>query len=206
MGPKTGRKNNTYLLYAQYLSYKIISIIFLYSLKACNMHKTTYLLFIIIITSLNAFSQKSTTSNNFLENVRFGGGFNIGLGSSYSTFSISPSAIYGFSDEFSAGLGLTYVYIKNKSAYRSTTNLFGGSILVLYKPINYLQLSTELEELKINQKYNAEGFSQWQTALYLGLEYVSGNVSVGLRYDLLYDKTKNITQPSALTPVFRFYF
>lgn len=206
MGPKTGRKNNTYLLYAQYLSYKIISIIFLYSLKSYNMHKTTYLLIVFALVSLNSFSQNNTNKSPFMENVRFGGGFNIGLGSSYSTFSISPSAIYDFSDEFSAGLGLTYVYIKNKSAYRSTTNLIGGSVLALYKPINYLQFSTELEQLKINQKYYSENLSQWQTALYVGLEYVSGNVALGLRYDVLYDKTKNITQSSALTPVFRFYF
>ena len=76
----------------------------------------------------------------------------------------------------------------------------------MYKPINYLQFSTELEQLKINQKYYSENLSQWQTALYVGLEYVSGNVALGLRYDVLYDKTKNITQSSALTPVFRFYF
>ena len=171
------------------------------------MHKTTYLLLFLAFINFNVSSQNEENNNNYKDNFRFGGGFNIGLGNSYSTFSISPSVIYDFSKEFGAGLGLTYVYVKNKSTIQTTTNLFGGSILTFYKPIHYLQLSTEFEQLKINQKYSFyDDISQWQSALYFGVEYVSGNVAVGLRYDVLYDKVKNITQSSALTPVFRFYF
>lgn len=170
------------------------------------MHKITYLLIFNLLISFSVLSQKTENTYSFSDHIRFGGGFNIGLSSSFSTISISPSAIYDFSSEFSAGLGLTYVYLKNKSTYNNTTHLYGGSILTFYKPIQYIQLSTELEELKIDQNYNTTNFSQWQTALYIGFEYVTGNVALGLRYDVLYDEEKNITQPSALTPVFRFYF
>jgi len=157
---------------------------------------------------LNLFSQNSELDKHkFMDDVQFGGGFNIGVGNSYSSFSLSPSAIYNFSDQFSAGLSVTYVYLKNKSVGKSRTNLYGGSILALYKPINYLQLSTEYENLKINQKYtNVYTISQWQNSLYFGIEYVTGNFSMGLRYDVLFDKVKNITNSSALTPVFRIYF
>ena len=79
--------------------------------------------------------------------------------------------------------------------------------MALYRPIDYIQISTEFENLKINQKLNYNNaISEWQTALYFGLEYVTGNIAMGLRYDVLYDKVKNITNSSALNPVFRIYF
>ncbi|WP_456376964.1 alpha-ketoglutarate decarboxylase [Lutibacter sp.] len=172
------------------------------------MRKILILLTLLIFVHFNLYSQNSDLNKSrFMDNVRFGGGFNMGVGSSYSTFSISPSAIYDFSNTFGAGISLTYVYVKNKSIQNSTTNLYGGSILALFKPINYLQLSTEYENLKINQKkYSIPNISQWQDALYFGIEYVTGNISMGLRYDVLFDKVKSITSSSALNPVFRVYF
>ncbi|WP_456423733.1 alpha-ketoglutarate decarboxylase [Lutibacter sp.] len=172
------------------------------------MRKIYFLLAIISLVHLNIFGQNSNLDKQrFIDNVRFGGGFNIGVGNNYSTFSLSPSAIYDFSDKFGAGFNLTYVYVKNKSIQNSTTHLYGGSILALFKPIYYLQLSTEYENLKINQNYYSENnISQWQNALYFGLEYVTGNISMGLRYDVLFNKVKSITNSSALNPVFRIYF
>jgi len=172
------------------------------------MRKIYFLLAIISLVHLNIFGQNSNLDKqHFIDNVRFGGGFNIGVGNNYSTFSVSPSAIYDFSDKFGAGLSMTYVYVKNKSIQNSTTNLYGGSILALFKPVYYLQISTEYENLKINQNYYSENnISQWQNALYFGLEYVTGNISMGLRYDVLFDKVKSITSSSALNPVFRIYF
>lgn len=172
------------------------------------MSKTLIFFVLVIFINFNLFAQNSVSNKSaFFENVRFGGGFNIGVGSNYSTFSLSPSAIYDFSDKFGAGLSMTYVYVKNKSIQNSTTNLYGGSILALFKPIYYLQISTEYENLKINQNYySANNISQWQNALYFGLEYVTGNISMGLRYDVLFDKVKSITSSSALNPVFRIYF
>jgi len=172
------------------------------------MHKIYFLLAIISFVHLNIFGQNSNLDKQrFIDNVRFGGGFNIGVGNNYSTFSLSPSAIYDFSDKFGAGFSLTYVYVKNKSIQNSTTNLYGGSILALFKPIYYLQVSSEYENLKINQNYYSENnISQWQNALYFGLEYVTGNISMGLRYDVLFDKVRSITSSSALNPVFRIYF
>ncbi|WP_457618381.1 alpha-ketoglutarate decarboxylase [Lutibacter sp.] len=172
------------------------------------MRKIYFLLAIISFVHLNIFGQNSNLDKQrFIDNVRFGGGFNIGVGNNYSTFSLSPSAIYDFSDKFGAGFSLTYVYVKNKSIQNSTTNLYGGSILALFKPIYYLQVSSEYENLKINQNYYSENnISQWQNALYFGLEYVTGNISMGLRYDVLFDKVRSITSSSALNPVFRIYF
>jgi len=172
------------------------------------MQKIIILLTVFIFSSFNLFSQNSDLDKHrFIDDVRFGGGINMGTGSSYTSFSISPSAIYDFSNEFSAGLSLTYVYVKNKSFANSTTNIYGGSVLALYKPINNLQFSTEFEQLKIDQKYAFVNNSDlWQSALYIGAEYVTGNISMGLRYDVLFDENTNVIYSSALSPIFRVYF
>ncbi|SDX70461.1 hypothetical protein SAMN05444411_10886 [Lutibacter oricola] len=172
------------------------------------MHKTIHLLALIISINFGINAQNSKSEpKKFIDNVQFGGGFNIGFGSNYSTLAISPSAIYNFSDEFSAGLSFTYVYVKNKSSIQSTTNLIGGSVLALYKPIQKFQVSLEFEKLNINQKFRYTNNSPtWQDAFYLGAEYVTGRMAVGLRYDLLFDKNENLIYSSALSPVFRIYF
>ena len=172
------------------------------------MQKTHILPLLIIFTISNLFSQNSELEKHrFIDNVRFGGEFNIGLNNSYSTFSLSPSALYDFSDEFSLGLSLKYVYVKNKSVIQNTSNIFGGSVLAFYRPIQNIQFSTEFEQLKLNRKINyVNAINSWQPALYVGLEYVTGNLAMGLRYDVLFDKTKNVIYASGLTPVFRLYF
>ena len=173
------------------------------------MHKTISLLSLLICINFSIFGQQSTVKQNkFSENLRFGGGFSMGFSNNYSTFSISPSIIYDFSDQFSSGVSFSYLYVKNKSTtQKSTSNLYGGSILSFYKPISNIQISSEYERLKLDQKYVFDNdISAWQDALYFGLEYVSGNIAIGLRYDVLYDKTKNFLYASALNPVFRIYF
>jgi hypothetical protein len=70
-----------------------------------------------------------------------------------------------------------------------------------------MQFSTEFEQLKIDQKYAFVNDSDlWQSALYIGAEYVTGNISMGLRYDVLFDKTTNVIYSSALSPIFRVFF
>jgi len=70
-----------------------------------------------------------------------------------------------------------------------------------------MQFSTEFEQLKINQNIAfLNDADLWQSALYIGAEYVTGNISMGLRYDVLFDKATNIIYSSALSPIFRVYF
>ncbi len=158
------------------------------------------LLLIFNSVSLNA----QNSDSNFWDDVRFGGGFNIGFGSDYTTIAISPSAIYNFSDEFSTGLSLSYLYSKNKAS-NTTANVYGASVISLYNPFDSFQLSGEFEELNINFNNGINENSYWNPALYLGAAYRTRGVSIGLRYDVLYKEDKSIYS-SALTPVFRIYF
>jgi hypothetical protein len=170
------------------------------------MQKSIFLLSLALITSMYLNGQNSEPKERFIDNVRFGGGINMGFGSNHSFFTIAPGAIYDFSEYFSSGLSFKYMYFKNKSIHPNAVNIIGGSILALYRPGSSIQLSAEFERLKKSEKQvfqDAE--SLWQSALFFGFEYVTGNIALGLRYDVLYDKT-NLIYPSALSPVFRVYF
>ncbi len=167
------------------------------------MLKNAFLFFLFLYISIfNLTAQKQDV--NFWDNVRFGGGLNVGFSSNNTTVSVSPSAIYDFSDSFSSGVSVSYLYSKNKT-YNSTLNVYGASIITLFEPFNQFQLSAEFEEMniKINNGLNQNYY--WNPALYFGGAYRTGNISVGLRYDVLYKENKSIYS-SAITPVFRIYF
>jgi len=162
-------------------------------------------LFLILLLNFSTLQLTAQNNDNsFWDNVRFGGGFNVGFGNNYTTIAISPSAIYDFSDNFSSGLSVNYLYSKNKT-YNSTANVYGASIISLFDPFDGLQLSTEFEELNINLNNGFNQNSYWNPALYFGAAYRSGGMSIGLRYDVLYKENKSIYS-SALTPFFRVYF
>ena len=171
------------------------------------MRKSIFLLSLLLLANSYFYGQDTVSQKSrFIDNVRFGGGINMGFGSNNSFFAITPGAIYDFSEYFSSGLSFKYMYFKNKSINPNTVNIIGGSILTLFRPINSLQISTEYEQLKKSEKQVfQDADSLWQDALFFGLEYVTGNLAIGLRYDVLYDKT-NLIYPSALSPIFRVYF
>ena len=162
--------------------------------------------FFITFLSISLLSiQAQNTDASFGDRIHFGGGFNIGLGSGYSTIAVSPSVIYDVTPLFSAGINATYLYSKNKSSNQET-NVFGGGLIALVNPIEGLQFSGEYERLKIKRSFlNIFSDAYWNDALYVGAAYRQGNISIGLRYDLMYDKVTSI-YPSALSPIFRIYF
>ncbi len=146
------------------------------------------------------FSQQQS---DFWKHVRFGGGFGMNFGSSFNML-IAPSAVYDFENGFSLGAGLNYQHSENGSV---NTNVYGISAISLYDvPVVGIQLSGEFEQLFANQK-NA-GITVYRNnypALYFGLGYSQGRASFGIRYDVLYDKTKSVFA-SPFSPIFRFYF
>ena len=167
--------------------------------------KNSILVFITFLSISFLSAQTQNQDSSFMDKVHFGGGLNIGLGSGYSTIAVSPSIIYDVSPIFSAGINATYMYSKNKSSNRET-NVYGGGLIALINPMPGLQFSGEYERLKIKRSFlNISNSDYWNDALYVGAAYRQGNMSIGLRYDLIYDKLRSI-YPSALSPIFRIYF
>ncbi|MDG2433901.1 hypothetical protein [Flavobacterium sp.] len=175
---------------------------------------TSYLKAILIVfilfVSNNLTAQQRTFSSNpaadFWNKVQFGGGFGLSLGSGYTDISIAPSAIYNFNEYVSMGVGLQYTYASQRNFY--TSNLYGGSIIALVNPIPEIQLSAELEQLRVNVKGTGQNdFTNnfWNTGLFVGAGYRTNNVTVGLRYNVLYKENQG-AYSDAFMPFVRVYF
>ena len=169
-----------------------------------------HVLIVIIALISNVLSAQhqtitSKSSSDFWKNVQFGGGIGLGFGTGYTNISLAPSAIYNFNEYVALGLGAQYTYAKQKNYYAS--HLYGGSIIGLINPLPQVQLSAELEELRVNINLdgsNTNSRDYWNTGLFLGAGYRSGNVTMGARYNVLNDN--NNIYGSAFMPFVRVYF
>ncbi len=164
--------------------------------------KFILLAFFTLLSIQNSQAQE----DSFWSHVRFGG--NIGLGFTNNTFNVivAPSAVYDFSNQFSAGLGLNFGYT---DGINFTSTNYGASIITLYNPFPQLQLSAEFEQMGVSRSIELDGpdvnENYWYPALFVGAGYRIGFVSVGLRYDVLYDDNTSI-YASAYAPFVRVFF
>ena len=158
-----------------------------------------------IIAQGQRFTPKQ--QNEFWKNVQFGGGIGLSLGSGFTNLNLAPSAIYNINPMLSAGLGLQLGYAKEKNRYTST--VYGASVIGLVNPIPEIQLSVEIEEINASTDYQLTGANlstnYWNTGLYFGAGYRSGNVTIGGRYDVLYNANKSIYN-NAFMPFLRVFF
>jgi hypothetical protein len=172
-------------------------------------HLSKRVLFVFFIClHLSLFAQENTEpkpKSDFWKNVQFGGGLGLGFGNGYSNITIAPSAIYNFNEYVAAGLGVQYSHLKQNDFYSS--NMFGGSIIGLFQPVDEIQLSLELEQMRVNLDFDRATVSDnfWNTGLFIGAGYRMNNISVGARYNLLYQSDKGV-YGDALMPFVRAYF
>lgn len=170
-----------------------------------------YMTKIVFVISLFAYSggakAQEFEDKDFWSRVHFGGGLGVGFGSNYTNIALAPSAIYDFNPYISAGIALQGSYVKDKNFYESY--MYGPSLIVLGNPIPQIQLSAELEQLRVNvdydDKFGVPNDNFWNTALFLGIGYRTNNVTLGVRYNVLHDSGKNVYS-DALMPFVRVYF
>lgn len=143
----------------------------------------------------------------FWDNVQFGGGLGVGVGSGYTNITVAPSGIYNLNDYVSLGAGLQYGYLKQKDLY--TSNIYGASLISLFNPVEMVQLSLEIEEVNVNSKYldMAGDYKRnfWNTGLFIGAGFRQENLTIGGRFNVLYDRDKDI-YGSAFMPFVRVFF
>lgn len=160
----------------------------------------------LFVFSENAKAQEMEYTD-FWSRVHFGGGLGIGFGSNYTNIALAPSAIYDFNQYISAGIALQGSYVRDKNFYESY--MYGPSLIVLGNPIPQIQLSAELEQLRVNLEYDDDldlpNDNFWNTALFLGAGYRTNNVTIGVRYNVLHDSDKNVYS-DAFMPFVRVYF
>lgn len=166
----------------------------------------TFTLFVIPMLIFGQ-GQAIKAKSDFWEKVHFGGGFGLSIGSGYSDITLAPSAIYNFNKYVSAGVGLQGSYVSSRNYFTSTH--YGGSLISLFNIVDEVQLSVEVEEVRINNKYESLNGNYnhdfWNTSIFLGGGYRSGNVVIGARYNILQSTNKDVYN-DALMPFVRVYF
>lgn len=176
---------------------------------AISIKKITLSCFLIFTFSCLIFSQNSSDDNtSFWKNVQYGGGIGLNFGDGFFSGALAPNAIYRFNTYVSAGIGLNFQYSSQRDVFKSS--VIGASALGLFNPYRDLQISTEFEQLHVSRNFDEQFVSNvdddyWYPALFLGLGYRNGNVTFGIRYDILYDEEKSI-QNQAWMPFVRFWF
>ncbi|OCK42704.1 hypothetical protein BA195_07265 [Tenacibaculum soleae] len=158
----------------------------------------TLITFSIFFYSLFSFSQESS----FWNNTRFGGSFGFSFGSNTTTLSISPSAVYDFNEEFSLGGSIGYLY--NKSSNYSA-NMYSASVITLYRPIPEIEFSGELLQSYVSKKIGTVKDNYSYPSLNIGVAYITGKVTFGVQYDVLYEEDKSI-YANAFSPFIRIFF
>ncbi|WPR71883.1 hypothetical protein SLW70_01785 [Flavobacterium sp. NG2] len=166
----------------------------------------TFLVLVTSILTAQQYNSNIKSQSDFWDKVQFGGGLGLSIGTGYTDITVAPSAIYNVNEYFAVGLGAQYTYAKQKNFYSS--NLYGASLITLFNPIREIQLSAELEQLRVNVSgIGTNNFTNnfWNTGLFLGAGYRSGNATIGVRYNVLF-KENNLAYSDAFMPFVRFYF
>ncbi|HEX9981334.1 MAG TPA: hypothetical protein VGB50_12295 [Flavobacterium sp.] len=165
------------------------------------------LLFSIVLTAQET-AQNENPKSDFWQKVQIGGGFGLSIGNGYTDVTLAPGAIYNFNRYFAAGIGLQGTYVKVRDEWNSW--IYGGSILGLVNPIPQIQLSAELEQVRVNSEYELIDVGTvdddfWNTALFVGVGYRTNNVTIGVRYNVLHDSDRRVYN-EAFMPFVRIYF
>lgn len=194
---------NSRLYIVLLLFVKLAAFIFIFDMKT---HVFKLILIVIVFSSTSIRAQTLNTQNNnsFIDDVRFGGGIGFSFGNNFFSGTLAPFALYEINPYLLTGVGLNLSY---SSFNNSDLFVYGGSLIGLARPMPKLQFSVEFEQLRVNRSFNDGDFKDnyWYPALFLGVGYSSGPVTVGIRYDILYDDDKSI-YANAYMPFVRVLF
>jgi len=170
------------------------------------------LIVLFFFLSCAMFAQYQTTApksqSDFWKNVQYGGSIGLSFGNDYTEIAVSPTAIYNVNPTVAVGLSLQGSYVNSNHYY--TSSIYGASIIGLINPIPQIQFSAELIEAHVSNEYeyiDGSSFHDdfWNTALLIGGGFRSGNVTVGVTYNVLYDSNKDV-YGDAVMPFVRAYF
>jgi hypothetical protein len=173
-------------------------------------NKFTFLI-LLLLFSVSIYAQETVLpkakTNAFWERVDVGGALGLAIGNGFTNVTVAPSAIYNFNNYFALGTGVQYSYLRQKNVF--TSNVIGGSLIGLFNPVEEIQLSIELEQVKVNNTYQDLGNNQkrnfWNTGLFVGAGYRQDNITIGGRLNLLYDRDVDL-YGSAFMPFVRVFF
>ena len=106
------------------------------------------------------------------------------------------------------GAGLQGSIVSQKDVFSSF--IYGVNAITLFNPVEEVQLSIELEQVRVNNTFRnpttgTKKDNFWNTGLFVGGGYRMENVTMGIRYNLLYNEEKMV-YTDAMMPFIRVYF
>lgn len=110
-----------------------------------------FALILLLFIQNQAYTQTQSgvaNKSNFWERVQFGGGLGLNFGVFTNVFT-APQAIYNVNELVAVGVGLQYNYLKERNV--SQASMVGSSVIGLFNLTPAIQLSTEIEQLRVNQ-------------------------------------------------------
>lgn len=132
------------------------------------MKKATLTVCFLIKIIINVYSQDSQSKISFTDRLFYGGNFGLMFGS-ITYIEISPLIGYKFSDRFSAGPGISYIYLQD-NRFGLSTNIYGGRVFARYNITDFLFGHGEYEILNRESPYSLEGRIN-VTSLFVGGGY-----------------------------------
>jgi hypothetical protein len=173
---------------------------------------------VLLMSALSCtIGQAQSNTADFWSQIRYGGNLGLSFATGYTAIQLSPQKIYQVNPYVGVGLGLNGSYVKRNFDRRNgfandnldfSSTILGGSIIGIANPIREIQLSADFEYLNVNQDFEDPIFrdeNYWVPALFLGAGYVNGAVTIGARYDVLYNDGRSLYR-NGIQPFVRVLF
>lgn len=171
--------------------------------------KTLFIIAGFCLLSTAVVAQKDVNFEDgasFKERIYFGGGLGFSTGTYQTNVSLSPIMGYMITQQWSAGVGASYQYLKIKH-YDISDNMWGGKLFTRYN-INQFFIQTEYDYINYDRNlFDDENVRNTATRLLAGggISQPLGN-NGAINFVALYDLTYNNVGPYDSPWVFNVYF
>lgn len=175
------------------------------------MKRLIYTFVLILATSFWAQAQVYFEENEqeeipFKDRLYYGGNFSFNMGTRVSFVDISPLAGFMITEDFSLGLGATYLYLSREFTllpsgipYRVQSSVYGGSAFLRHNIFNSFFAQASFESLNVEfpaSDFNQSTIRDWVPGLFVGGGFFQnvfgrGGFNLTVLYNLLHDQIKS---------------
>lgn len=153
---------------------------------------------VLLIFEVQAQRELYSDSTSFKDRLYFGGNFGMQFGT-VTLIDFSPLAGVMITPKYSAGLGLTYQYFKDRRYYGGESSSYGWRAFNRYNVLPNVFLHGEFESINFdNYNLGTEQFERiWSNALFLGGGYFApfgggrGGANFTFLYNVLHDNLRS---------------
>lgn len=152
------------------------------------------------------FEEEEQEELSFQDRLYFGGNFSFNIGNRSSFIDVSPLAGYMVNEDFSVGLGATYLYLSREftlipsgDRFKIKNSVYGGRAFLRHSVFDTFFAHAEFESL--NVEFPANDFDQrtvreWVPGLFVGAGsfqnvFGRGGINLTVLYNLLHDSIKS---------------